>query len=227
MAILEWVENLDSLPALLHCSHRKQGNSNNAVGLFQRGMMQVGGSEGSVLQLRKLDIKPCKACGICERDTRNFCIFDGKDFARDIFRYLLKTPFIFIASPIYFYHLPSRFKTLIDRSQLIWAMKQRGVPEVVNAPKRPAYVTLFAGREKGDKLFDGALLTLRYFLESFNFEIVDPLCFRGMERIASLERDLGAAGQIMKLGKRAWETYAASHPEAAAAAGGTGAAPEA
>ena len=214
MTMFEWIDDLDQMPALLHCSHRKQGNSNNAVGLFQRGMMQAGGGEGSVLQMRKLDIKPCKACGICERDTRNFCLFDGKDFARDVFSYLLKTPFVFIASPIYFYHLPSRFKTLIDRSQLIWAMKERGVPEVVNAPKRPAYVTLFAGREKGDKLFEGALLTLKYFLASFNFEMVDPLCFRGMERIAALESDLGAAGEILKLGKRAWETHAAGLAEA-------------
>lgn len=207
MILLEMIEEMEKTPALFHCSHRKQGNSNNAVNLFQRGMQQAGGPEGSILYMRKLDIKPCTACGICAKDPKSPCILEKKDFTRNLFEYMFKMPFLFIAAPIYFYHLPSRFKTLIDRSQWVWARQQKGDPEIVNLPKRPAYVCLFAGHEKGDKLFEGSLLTLKYFLQSFNFEIKEALTFPGKEKIADLERDKEAADKIRDLGRMAWENH--------------------
>lgn len=207
--MLDLIDQRDQTPALFHCSHRKQGNSNNAIGLFQRGIQMAGGPEVPSLAVRRMDIKPCTACGICSKDKSSPCILEKKDFARDIFEYLFVAPFAFFASPIYFYHLPSRLKTLIDRSQWVWARKDKGDPEIVNLPRRPAYVCLFAGREKGDKLFEGARLTMKYFLDSFNFELAEVLTFPGKEKIADLERDKEAAERIRALGQTAWETWQA------------------
>ncbi|MBU1610327.1 MAG: NAD(P)H-dependent oxidoreductase, partial [Proteobacteria bacterium] len=161
-------------PILFQCSHRTQGNSNAAVATFLSGIRAEGG-EGFVYNLKKQDFKFCRACSMCEKDSKSRCALAGKDYLPDVFADMMQAPFLFFAAPIYFYHLPSRLKTMIDRSQVIYARKMKGDPEIVNLPRRPAYVSLFAGRTEGDKLFDGALLTLKYFLESFNFEIVDPL----------------------------------------------------
>jgi NAD(P)H-dependent FMN reductase len=121
---------------------------------------------------------------------------------------MLAAPFVFFAAPIYFYHLPSRLKTLIDRSQWVYARKMKNDPEVAGRPKRPAYLALFAGRTEGEKLFEGSRLTMKYFLDSFNLELQPPLEFRGFDKIADMERHPEAAEQIRSLGRDAWKTHA-------------------
>ncbi|MDD4731207.1 MAG: flavodoxin family protein [Desulfovibrio sp.] len=196
-----------SNPILFQCSHRAQGNSNNAVDLFLQGIRDAGGDADTVL-LRKVEIKPCRACRVCEKDPASPCALQGKDFALDLFENMLSAPFVFFASPIYFYHLPSRLKTFIDRSQWVYARKNKGDQEVVDRPVRPAYLSLFAGRTEGEKLFEGARLTMKYFLDSFNLELQEPLEFRGFEKIADLERHPEAAERIRRLGEQAWKTHA-------------------
>ncbi|SKA73666.1 Multimeric flavodoxin WrbA [Paucidesulfovibrio gracilis DSM 16080] len=196
-----------SNPIVFQCSHRAQGNSNNAMNLFLEGVREAGGEADTVL-LRKVEIKPCRACRVCEKDPASPCALQGKDYALDLFENMLNAPFVFFAAPIYFYHLPSRLKTFIDRSQWVYARKMKNDPEVAERPVRPAYMTLFAGRSEGDKLFEGARLTMKYFLQSFNLELQDPMEFRGFEKIADMERHPEAAERIRALGKQAWQTHA-------------------
>ncbi len=197
---------MEKPPILFQCSHRAQGNSNSAVATFLAGLTAEGG-EAHTYNVKKLETLHCRACRMCEKNPSSKCIQAKKDFTGELFTDMINAPFLYFASPIYFYHLPSRLKTIIDRSQVIYARKMKGDPEIVNLPKRPAYVTLFAGRETGDKLFEGSLLTLKYFLESFNFEIVDPLTFRGYDKIADYERKPEAEEQIRALGRKAWKTW--------------------
>ena len=197
---------MEPTPIFFQCSHRKQGNTTQAVTTFLGGVRAEGG-DGHVYHVKKLDIQPCRACRMCEKDPQSKCALAGKDYLPEVFMDIINAPFLYFAAPIYFYHLPSRLKTIIDRSQVIYARKMKGDPDIVNLPKRPAYVSLFAGREKGDKLFEGSLLTLKYFLDSFNFEIVDPQTFLGYDKIADYERKPEAEEQIRELGKKAWRTY--------------------
>ena len=195
--------------AVFSCTHKAQGNSNDAAHLFVRGVETAGG-QADMVYLRKVKILPCTACGICEKDPESPCILAEKDYAVELFQLLMDAPFVFFASPIYFYHLPSLFKTWIDRSQQIWAAKHKGDPKVVGLPRRPAYVCLLAGRKQGGKLFDGALLTLKYFLDSFNLEITDPLTCKGIDKVGDLEADQAVTEALFNLGKGAWERHAAA-----------------
>jgi hypothetical protein len=49
---------------------------------------------------------------------------------------------------------------------------------------------------------------MKYFLDSFNLELQEPLEFRGFEKIADLERHPEAAERIRRLGEQAWKTHA-------------------
>jgi Multimeric flavodoxin WrbA len=202
------MDELGPKAAVFSCTHKAQGNSNDAAHLFVRGVEAAGG-QADTIYLRKIKILPCTACGICEKDTESPCILAEKDYAAEMFDLLMTAPFAFFSSPIYFYHLPSIFKTWIDRSQQVWAAKHKGDPKVVGLPRRPAYVCLLAGRREGEKLFDGALLTLKYFLDSFNLEIRDPMTLKGVDKVGDLEKDEAATEALFNLGKTAWERYAA------------------
>lgn len=196
-----------SNPLLFQCSHRAQGNSNNAVNFFLEGVREAGG-EAETIYVRKMEFKPCRACRLCEKDKASPCALQGKDYALDLFENMLAAPFVFFAAPIYFYHLPSRLKTLIDRSQWVYARKQKGDPEVAGRPVRPAYLSLFAGRTEGEKLFEGSRLTMKYFLDSFNLELQPPLEFRGFDKIGDMDRHPDVADQLRQLGRDAWKNHA-------------------
>ena len=80
-------------------------------------------------------------------------------------------------SPVYFYGLPAQAKALVDRSQRIWAGVEAGRP----AGKGPLVLAaLAAARPRGEQLFTGSLLGLKYFFASFGARIADTRTLRGL-----------------------------------------------
>jgi multimeric flavodoxin WrbA len=189
------------------CSHRRCGNSDRAAQWLADGVRGAGG-QADILYVRDHEVRPCLACGYCddpgERRGRDLCVLGPGDAAWDLFKPLLTARAVIFASPIYFYHLPSMFKTWIDRSQQFWAARAEGAPWLTELPPRTARAVLLAGRPRGDKLFEGAAVTLKYFLHNFAMPLDEPLTFRGVDDPDDLtnraERDA-----ITALGRRAWE----------------------
>lgn len=104
------------------------------------------------------------------------------DHGPEMFDKLFSAPVLLISSPIYFYHVPALFKAFIDRGQYWWMRKLQGHPRFNGLrEKRPAHVLLLCGRPKGERLFEGSLLSLKYFLSIFGFELREPLLLRGLD----------------------------------------------
>ncbi|WP_319542064.1 flavodoxin family protein [uncultured Pseudodesulfovibrio sp.] len=189
------------------CSHRRGGNSDRTATLLAQGVSEAGGN-AKIIYIRNHSVMACLACGYCEeaefKEGRARCVLGQQDEAYDMFEPLLTARTAFFASPIYFYHLPSLFKTWIDRSQQFWAAKQLGEPWMAGLPKRTAHAVLHAGRPTGDTLFDGAKVTLKYFLNSFNFTLNTPTVFRGLDERNDLEQHADFEKQIVELGRTAW-----------------------
>ena len=199
---------MENTAAIFMCSHRAGGNSFDAANLFRQGVEEAGG-EAFIYKLKKFRIEPCTACGVCAKDEKHRCPLDGKDFARELFTALKVAPFVFFAAPIYFYHLPSIFKTWIDRSQMHWCAWDAGDEGHRALPERPAYTCLVAGRDRGDKLFDGALLTMKYFLRSFNLHLADPMTLLNTDKAGDLRGNEAAAAALVEMGRNAWLAHAA------------------
>ncbi len=119
-------------------------------------------------------IHPCTNCGFC-RTHCNTCAWDGEDRAGDILDAMRASQILILCAPIYFYALPAQCKALIDRSQRYWH-------SACTADKqKPTIILLHAGRKKGEKLFDGANLTLRYFLALLSRSVFATYTRRGLE----------------------------------------------
>ncbi len=188
--------------AAFACSPRPDGNSDHAASLFVKGVTEAGGA-CLIHTLRRFHVQPCLGQGRCKPDPEARCPLSKTDQAEALFKTLISAPYIFFSSPIYFYHLPAAFKAWIDRSQRYYVLAQGMDPDVPETPPRPAYVCLVAGREKGARLFEGSLLTLKYFLKSFNVVIKETLTFPGYDGPGELMRDENAARAIMDMGRRA------------------------
>lgn len=182
------------------CSHRKGGNSRRAAELLAEGVVQAGG-KAEIIDLREFSVLHCLACGGCAKDVQSRCVLRAKDQAEELFAPLLAAPVVALASPVYFYALPSRLKALIDRSQRFWEARRKGDAWLCGLPPRKGFACLVAGQPSGDKLFEGPRLTLKYFLNNFGIALEDPLTLRGLDGPGDLGADSGASAQVLELGR--------------------------
>lgn len=189
------------------CSHRRGGNSDHAATLLAQGVAEAGG-EAEVLYVRDYDIMPCLACGFCDKavgkEGAERCVLGQKDQAWELFQPLFTSPCVFFASPIYFYHLPSMFKTWIDRGQMLWRARLDNEPWVAELPRRMAHTVLVAGQPTGEKLFEGSRLTIKYFVQNFNIDMASPLTFRGVDAKSDLADKDEFERRIIEMAKDAW-----------------------
>ncbi len=191
-------------PLVIACSPRPGGNSDTMAQTFAQGIRDAGGTSRIVF-LREKTIAPCTGCSVCNPSGK--CVLAPQDDAQKLFAAMLAAPFVMFSAPVYFYHLPAMFKAFIDRAQCYYlASRQKGLLSSHKPafPKRRAYVALCAGRPRGEKLFDGSLLTLTYFLAEFRFALHEPALFRGMDGPKDFRTNAQAMNHIHALGQAAW-----------------------
>lgn len=188
--------------AIFACSHRGGGNSDAAAALIARGCREAG-APARIIELRRFRVLQCLACRACAGETQSRCVLREKDEAEVLFGVLMAAPAVVFASPIYFYALPSLCKTWIDRSQRFWEARRKQDPWVMALARRPAFACFVAGQPAGAKLFDGARLTLKYFLVNFGLTLAEPLGLRGMDAAGDLLSSAENARAVLELGRAA------------------------
>ena len=184
------------------CSPRASGNTDLMVHNFVQGV-RAGGGSVEVTYLRDYTVLPCAACHYCAKDADADCLLAKRDDAETLFRQIQEAPLVCMVSPIFFYHLPAQLKCLIDRAQRYWMRRQaqfKKSPDWQTPPSRPAFIGLVAARARGEKLFDGSLLTLKYFFDVFDIRVVDGCQLTGYDQPDDLARDGVACMRLYEMG---------------------------
>ncbi len=191
-------------PVVFACSPRKGGNSDHCARAFAEGIQEAGGTCRMIF-LRDHGVRPCLGCSACAATGE--CVLAGEDEAAMLFDLLMSAPFVMFSSPIYFYHLPALFKAFIDRGQSYYMRELNGDQLMAALPWREVYMGFCAGRPRGELLFEGSLLTMKYFLKIFHLSVHAHEGFRGMDGPLDFSRDHASVAAAQNLGKRAWKTY--------------------
>ncbi|MEJ5362871.1 MAG: flavodoxin family protein [Spirochaetota bacterium] len=135
-----------------------QGNTATALRLL---FHELSGISKKIYFAYKLAVHPCIGCGYCSREYG--CIFD--DAMNELYYTLQRAHVIIIASPLYFSHLPSPLKSIIDRCQVLWEYYNRG-----NKPLNQQYgFALLLGAGNYSNMFVPSVITLRHFFNSLNY----------------------------------------------------------
>lgn len=196
------------------CGPRAGGNSDTAGLAFADGLAKAGITP-RVLALRDHAVAPCRGCGACAGPGHRCPLDRAGDGAATLFAALDAASVAAFAAPIYFYHVPALFKALIDRAQRRYEIRAAAAVALAAAPAtaappggrlspdRPAYPLLVAGRPQGERLFEGALLTLKYFLWPFGFVLGRPCLLRGMDAPGDLAGHAEALAGIGEAGEAA------------------------
>ncbi len=101
---------------ILAGSPRKNGNSIALCREFERGAAE-NGNETELILLRDKNIGYCEACYNCKTHDGE-CV--KKDDMADILRKMNGADVMVLGSPVYFYSVDARMKTLIDRTVARW-----------------------------------------------------------------------------------------------------------
>ena len=141
--------------------------------------------------LRDLKMSPCLEIYGCKREGE-CAIRDDFQPVRD---QILAARGLMLASPIFFYTVSAHTKILMDRCQSLW-VKKYWIDKVPYGKWEPVRKGLFisVGATKGKKLFDGALLTVRYFFDVLDMELWQSLLYRNLE----FEGDIQKKSEYLK-----------------------------
>ena len=154
-------------------------NGNTALLLKQavKGAREAGAHVEEIF-LRNLKISPCLEIYGC-KTTGRCVIQDDFQKVQDL---LLASDGIMLASPIFFYSVSAHTKIFMDRCQSLW-VKKYWIDQVQFGKWEPKRKGLFisVGATRGKKLFEGPLLTVKFFLDVLDAELWRSLLYRGLD----------------------------------------------
>ena len=180
-------------------SPRRGGNTD----LLLEKMLKGARSQGAEIErifLSDWDISGCRECRSCEA-TGN-CVV--QDQMQEIYPKLLKANHIILASPIFFYGVTAQAKRMIDRCQALWArkyvLKKSSLGEKGTTPRKGWFLSVAGSR--GAKVFEGAILTVKYFFDALNVEYAGELTFRRIDAKGAIKKHPSALREAFEAGQR-------------------------
>jgi multimeric flavodoxin WrbA len=179
-------------------SPRRGGNTEILLEEALKGAEKEG-AEIERLYLKDLNITPCIECHGCD-ETGNCVILDDM---QKVYPKLLEADVIILASPIFFYGVTAWAKALIDRSQALWAKKYLvNDPSMGRGGKRRKGFFISVGATKGQKVFEGAILTVKYFFDALNTEYTGELLYRGVDGKGEILKHPKALEEAREAGRK-------------------------
>jgi len=159
-------------------SPRRKGNTETVLDAAISGAR---GSDAFVekIVLDKLSIKPCRECYTCSKNGH--CIIE--DDMQPLYRKILASNRIILASPIFFMNFSAQTKLMIDRCQCLWERKyglSERLPDEVDGVLRKGSVIAVGGAHNRN-LFEGILMTAKVFFDAINVKMDGTLLFRGID----------------------------------------------
>jgi len=161
----------------IYGSPRREGNTALLLREAVQGAREMGAEVEEVI-LRDLKMSPCLEIYTCKNTGR--CAIQD-DFQK-VYDSILVSQGVILASPIFFYAVSAHTKILMDRCQSLWVKKNwfEGAPTGQSQSQRKG-LFISVGATKGKKLFDGTLLTVRYYFEAIDCELWKTLLYRQLD----------------------------------------------
>jgi multimeric flavodoxin WrbA len=161
----------------IYGSPRRNGNT---ATLLRHAVQGARDSDVQVeeIVLRDLKISPCLEIYGCKKTGE--CAI--KDDFQKVRNQILESQGLILASPIFFYTVSAHTKILMDRFQSLWVKKYW----IDKTPKNQRMIErkglfIAVGATQGKKLFDGTLLTIKYFFDVLDMELFRSLLYRGLD----------------------------------------------
>ena len=176
-------------------SPRRQSNTEILLDKALEGAREAGAEIEKVL-VSKLKISPCLEIYACLKDGN--CAI--KDDMQLLYEKLLEADHIIFTSPIFFYGITSQAKAIIDRCQALWVRGHLlAIGKNDKRERRGVFISI--GATRGQKLFDGAVLTVKYFFDAVGVKYFGDLLVRGIDDKGQIMEHPEALENAFRLGQ--------------------------
>lgn len=173
----------------------KGGSTDRLLDQVLRGA-RMKGARVEKIYLCEFKVTPCNSCGKCEK--AGACPIN--DDMKWIYKKLLKSDVIILASPIYFMGLPAQPKSMIDRCQAIW-VKRFKLKKKFGKEGRTGFFVSVGSMARPD-LFGGAVATVKAFFTTIGVRHVGDLLFLKIEEKENIMEHPTAMKDALEAGVR-------------------------
>ena len=173
------------------------------ISFLDRALDGVRDAGAEIEMIVARDLSPsggCLECGGCEK-TGKCVVRDDMDKVYPLFE---KADAVILSAPVFFYGVPAQVKAVIDRSQAMWS--QRLLRKTTSEDRKvfdsgKGYL-IAVGATRGKQLFDGVILTAKYFYDALDMEYGGELLFRGLDGRKDVDEHPEMLSEAYELGKR-------------------------
>ena len=179
-------------------SPRRGGNSEILLDAFLQGAISAGATAEKAVA-DDLRVTPCTECQECFETGE--CV--TKDEMQQLYRALLESDGVVIATPTFFMGPPAQLKAVIDRCQALWARKK-----ILKQPLRPdnrrakGFLMAVGAWPRGDVAFQGAKNAVKALFATIDADYAGELLFPGVDTKGAIKKREGALVQATEAGKR-------------------------
>jgi multimeric flavodoxin WrbA len=178
-------------------SPRKQGNTDLLLNKIQQGLNEAGCTFEQIC-LNNLKIRPCQACGGC--DKTGVCVI--QDDMQDLYPKIDIADVIIIGSPIYFYNVTAQTKAFIDRTQAMWSRKYNLKQKTPPGKQHRCGYLVCVSATQGEKIFEGASITVKYALDAMDIPYCGNLFVRGVDSKGAIKKKETELKRAYEFGKQ-------------------------
>ena len=130
--------------------------------------------------LADLDITPCQHCDACIQ-LGGRCVIE--DDMQQIHQDIREYDRFIISSPVFFMGITAQAKTMIDRCQALWVLKNvLKLPVRLNAGSIRKGIFISVGGTKYTNLFQGSVTTVKSWYKTLDIEYSGELLLPGIDR---------------------------------------------
>lgn len=137
-----------------------------------------------VFNIYDMNIEYCTACGFCEKT--GYCKF--KDDMTPMYKKFDKAKGTIVISPVHFDCISAKLKTVVDRTQAIYASKYiLKKPSIDRSKKRVGMYVAIGGSEPYPTQFKGGQIVMDFFFKSINTKLMYNFYMNNSDKITFSE----------------------------------------
>lgn len=159
-------------------SHRNGHHTQKALDFFLKQIQ--GNHDIHIYNVNKMQIHPCTACDYCV-DHQGECVFKD-DSMTGLYKKFETCDLLVIASPVYFSAFPSKIKALIDRTQMLYNLKDRSIIK-----SKKLVVIAVGGAPHYPRQFQAVENTLEWYMKHLNCNEIGFVQFSHTDKVGTME----------------------------------------
>ncbi|CEK31352.1 flavodoxin-related protein [[Clostridium] sordellii] len=170
---------------IINGSPRKNKNCFNIINEITKELIDSKISY-KVFDIYDMNIEYCTACGFCEKT--GYCKF--KDDMTPMYDMFDKAKGTIVVSPVHFDCISAKVKTVVDRTQAIYASKYiLNKPSIDRNKKRIGMYIAVGGSSPYQSQFKGGQIVMDFFFKSINTKLTYNYYLNNSDKVAFIENN--------------------------------------